>query len=435
MECRTNDRWRSHARTGDTARVLPRRKHPAEAIAVGFGSAVKESDRPAAAGAAATTRVTYLIDLFLVHFGRHAVIYTFLCCSVIYLLTGAYHVQSIDVGAAEEPAWALATHHSLNLAGVPHHQIPWYFNHGGGIYSDRFPGAILYLAPGYWIANLLGLHAFSFVPGVATAALVAAASATIMNRVFVRIFELRAATVATLFFAFGTGTWSVAANAPWSHTLDQLVIALTLYALAAGRFRIAMLVVGFVIPVRPVLAISVGTLGVMLAWQRRSLRFLIESAVLALPGLFVLIAYNHAIFGRWSISNGHELGGRIGAHYGDLPINVIGTLFSPTRGALFFYPILILLPFTFRAAWRAAAGWERAAAVAGLLGLACQLLINRYSGGDTFFGSRLLIEPLTLAAPIIARSVYLCARSRTDRLVSMLLGFGLLIHLFGAIAS
>lgn len=370
---------------------------------------------------------------------RRPLAWLFLGCLAVYLATGAYTVVCVDVGAAEEPAWALATHGSLNLANVPHHSIASmkreYFVHSGGIYSDRFPAAILYIVPAYWIAALLGLHGFSMVPGVVTSAVVAATTVVMMARVFARILERRPAVVATVFFAFGTGTWSLTAHAPWSHTYDQLLIAVALWACATGRNWLAALANGLLIPGRAVLAVTVAAFGIVLAWYRRSVRTLVLFGTLAVPGVIALYAYNHVVFDRWSYSNGHELGGEISPHPLKLPLNIFGTLVSPDRGILLLYPVLLLLLFTGRQAWRAANDWERTAALAGLVAALTQLTLNRYQGGDTFFGNRLMIEPLTLAAPLIARGVVIYARTHTNRFVPMMLVFGVIIHGMGAIFS
>ena len=370
---------------------------------------------------------------------RHPLRWLFFGSLTIYLLTGAYTVVCIDVGAAEEPAWALATHGTLNLLQVPHHSVAAvrgeYFAHNGGLFSDRFPAAILFLVPAYWLAAQLGLHGFSMVPGVVTSSLCAAGASVLMAKVFLRIFDRKPALVAAFFFAFGTGTCSLTAHAPWSHTYDQLLIALALWACATNRAWLAALANGLLVPGRAVLAVTVAAFGVVLSWYRRSVRTLILFAVLAVPGAAALYLYNHAVFDRWSYSNGHELGGDIAPHPLKLPLNILGTLVSPDRGILLLYPVLFLLLATGRAAWRAASDWERAAAVAGLVAALTQLTLNRYQGGDTFFGNRLMIEPLTLATPLIARGVVIYARTHANRFVPMMLVFGVIIHGMGAVLS
>jgi hypothetical protein len=352
-----------------------------------------------------------------------------------YLMTGAYTRQSVDVAAAEEPAWALATHGTLDLTGIASYELPWYHSYEGAIYSDRFPGSILYLVPAYWLADLLGLDRVTFIPGVVVAAASAAGTVILMRSVFATILPLREARGATIFLALGTGTWSLSANAPWSHTIDQLIIAGTLFLLSRGSWSLAALSSGALIFVRPPLAVVPATIGIALSFWRRSPRLLLKYAVLATPGLVMLLAYNGLLFDRWAISNGFELGGEIRLRLEDLPANLLGALFSPSRGMLIYYPIMIIVPVTVRSAWRIARDWEKAAFLAGLLSLMLQMSLNRYSGGDAFFGPRLLIEPLTLCAPLIARAVALFAETQKVRAVSMCLVAGIAIHGIGAIAS
>jgi len=351
---------------------------------------------------------------------------------LIYAATGAYGGQSIDVGAAEEPAWALATLGTLDLSQVAHHDLPFYFAHGSGLFSDRFPGAIFFLVPGYWLADLFGVHEFSTIPGVLSAAGFAAATVGIMSAVFSRVLATGQARIATLFFAFGTGTWTISGHAPWSHTIGQFFVALTLLALSRERDRLGALTAGFLTLTRPVEAIAVVVLGATLAWLRKSWQTLIWFAMLVVPGVALLFTYNGLMFDHWGPSNGHELGGEIDFSPTDLPVNVLGTLFAPWRGLLFYYPFLVLVPVAFKAAWQAARDWERAAFLAGIFELLAQLALNRYSGGDTFFGNRLVIEPLTFAAPVLARSVVCVMQGRRHAFMAALLTAGVFIHAFGA---
>lgn len=351
----------------------------------------------------------------------------------IYLATGSYADQSIDVMAAEEPAWALATRGTLDLSGIEHHALPWYFEHDGAIYSDRFPGAILYLVPGYWLAAALGVTWFSQAPGVVTAAAAAAATVGVLYQVLCSVLPGSQARVAALFVAFGTGTWSLAADSPWSHTIGQLCVALILLALSRDRVGLAALASGILALTRPVQAVASAVLGATMAWQRRSPGLGVRFAALAAPGLLLLFAFNALMYGTWGPSNGHELAGTIVPRPLDLPVNVVGTLVSPTRGLVFYYPFLLVAPLGFAAAWRSSRDWERSALLAGVSGLLAQLALNQYSGGDVFFGNRLAIEGLTFAVPILARSVAHVVAGPYRRVMLATLVLGVAIHAAGSI--
>lgn len=363
---------------------------------------------------------------------RHPKQWIFWFSLLVYLATGNYDVQSIDVRAAEEPAWALATQHTWDLSGVTHRDLPWYFAHEGSVYSDRFPGSIAYLVPAYWIAGAFGLTTFAIAPGVVTAAFVAAVSVTLMHHVFSRVLHHAHALAATVFFAFGTGTWSVAANAPWSHTIDQFFIAGALCALAARRTMVAAAFAALVVPARPVLAVASLALGIVLAGYRRSIPLLLGFAAIVLCGACALVAYNGLLLDTWSISNGRELGGEIHIRVAEFPSNTLGAVFSLERGAIFYYPALVIVPFAARIAWRRAYDWEKAAAIAGITGLLTQLALNRYTGGGAFFGPRLLIEPLTLCAPLLARAISM-SYDRHRAATALLLFAGVVVHLLGAL--
>jgi len=353
--------------------------------------------------------------------------------SGIYAATAAYRAVSIDVAAAELPAWSLATRGTLDVSGVERWDIPWFFEHAGGVYSDRFPGAIFPLVPAYWVASLLGLPEFSFAPGGISAGLVSGVAVVAMRSVLSRVLQQRELGIGVLYLAFGTGVWSVTANAPWSHTFALLGISLGLLAMASGKDFAAGLALGASVSARPTLAVAVLGIGLGLALLRRDPRPVVSVGLGAVPGVLFLVAYNGAMFGAWGPSNGHELEGNIHVRWLDIPVNFGGALFSPLRGLVFYYPVLGLSVMTVRRAWRDAADWERAAAIGAVLTFLVQFSLNRYSGGDTFFGPRLLIEPLALATPVLARAVALFGRDHSRRVVAVALGAGIALHAFGAI--
>lgn len=113
---------------------------------------------------------------------------------------------------------------------------------------------------------------------------------------------------------------------------------------------------------------------------------------------------------------------------GDLPANFLGALVSPMKGLLIFYPILLVALFALGRAWRQATDWERAAAVAGLAVLLTQLSLNRYSGGDAFWGPRLVIEPLALASPLLARAVSDFSRTYGTMVIRWMIVAGFVLH-------
>lgn len=209
---------------------------------------------------------------------QHPQAWFFTALVAVYLTTATYEATSIDVVAAMGPAWALARFGTLDLTGLPHHELRWYFEYNGGLYSDRFPGAIFYLVPAYWVADRLGFHDFTYVPGTAMAAVVAAAAVFVLHRVYGRVLPTsRAVWVATVFTGLGTGVWSLAAHAPWSHTLNLLLIALSLLALSRQVWALAGLWLGLAVATRPTMAVAAPAVGVVLALAYQSVVPLVPS--------------------------------------------------------------------------------------------------------------------------------------------------------------
>jgi hypothetical protein len=297
------------------------------------------------------------------------------------------------------------------------------------------------LVPAYLFASLAGVSEFSFVPGSVTAALVSAAAVVIMRRVLGVVLDGPELGIAVLFFAFGTGVWSVCANAPWSHTFTLLALVLALLATSCDRFLLAGLALGLGITARPTVAVAAAVVGASLAWSRRSPAVVARIALGAIPGALALITYNGLVFGSWAPSNGYEVRvagsgateGDLSIKWDSLPANIVGALFSPERGLVIYYPVAVFGLLMVGAAWRSAADWERAAALGGLAVAVVQFSLNRYSGGHTFWGPRLLIEPLVLATPLLARSIALYAESRSRFIVLSCLALGVAVHAYGAV--
>ena len=349
---------------------------------------------------------------------------------MVYIPTASYGFTSIDVAAAEFPAWTIATRGSLDLSVVRHPDLMWFFEYGGGVYSDRFPGAIAYLVPGYWMADRVGVQGFSIGPGAVSASVVTAMAVVVMRTVYrLTLPSRKSSLAATAFTAFGTGAWSICANAPWSHTLDFLLLALSLLALAKSQYLLTGLAYGAVVLTRPQWAVALAIAALSLGLLLRRFTPVWRIGLGMVPGVVMLVSYNGLLFGRWGPSNGHELGGSLSVQWSDLPANVGGAFLSPTRGLLIFYPVLLLAILTMKSAIRLAHPWQLAAAIGGTAGLLVQMALNRYSGGDTFFGPRLMIEPLVLWAPLISLAVYrFSVEHPRSVVIPMMLGAGVVLH-------
>jgi alpha-1,2-mannosyltransferase len=362
----------------------------------------------------------------------------------LFLITGGYSFQSLDTDAASTPAWALVRTGSLDLNDTRGLLSPtlltndWYVETVNGLLSNRFPGVIAYSVPFYWLAESLGIDS-RWAPGVVAAATVTAAAVALMSTTLAALGLSRRLTVASsLFFGLGTATWTVSADAQWPHGIDQLLIVLGVRLMAGRHPTWAGLVLGMTALTRPQLAPAVLLLAGAWAGWARDWRLFARFAIFALLGTGLLVLYNGLLFGSWRPDSGVYLYGvsqsaESQAAVSDLVLNLGGTLVDPLRGVLVYYPALITVAFGLAPAWRRAPPWVRAAAAAGVVALLTQLTLNRFSGGDSFFGSRITIESLTLAYPLLVLG-WVEMPSAARRIAVPLLGWSVLLHSIGALA-
>lgn len=377
-------------------------------------------------------RALVLLRSGLLRLSAHDAFRLFVATLALYLLTGGYSVQSIDTAAASEPAWVLATTGSLDLVDSPQFENPWFLETDEGRFSNRAPGAIAYSVPTYAIWNMLG-GGSSWVPGVLSAAIAAALSVALVNVALAQLVGRRTAILASLFFGLGTATWAVSADAQWPHGINQLLIAASLVALSRDRQAKAGVALGLTVFARPQMAPAVLVAGVSQSAMTKSWSFLVRFGLGAGLGALLLIYYNWTVFGRASFDNGLvEFFGRDPAYLTRLPANVLGSLLDPQRGVLVLYPALVVLMPLAISRWRSSPDWVRSAALAGLAAVATQLALNRYSGGDTFFGSRLTIESLTLAFPLLVLA-WDGTTGRLRRWTAGLLYVSVFYHAIGAV--
>jgi len=357
----------------------------------------------------------------------------FFAAVVVFLGTGSYTVQSIDTAAASDAAGVVARTGSFELSTLGNVENPWVIETDAGTFTNRFPGVVLYSVPAYLIADSVGWD-FRWGPGVVSASLVSAAATALMFSLLLALqISRRVALAGTLFFGFGTATWAVSADAQWPHGIDQLLIVGGLRLMASGRSAWAGLVIGFLAFSRPQLAPAILVIGVTWAWWEGGWRRLVGFGVPAVAGISALIIFNGLVIGVWSPDNGlYEYAG-LGA-IGTMSIltAITVTLFHPFRGVLILYPALLVCASGATRGWKAAPSASKAALLGGLVALLTQLALNNPYGGDTFFGSRLTIEALTLAYPFLVVA-WTCAPERARRFGVPLLGISVMTHAVGAV--
>ncbi|MBT8202700.1 MAG: hypothetical protein KJO87_05275, partial [Acidimicrobiia bacterium] len=224
--------------------------------------------------------------------------------AVLYLLTmQTSDVESnFDSVASALPAWRLAQFGDLDLSQFE--DLPFIFDVGGSVVSNRPPGIAFLATPLYW---LFGSDTFtgvtpSLLPATATAALASAGAVGVLHLVLRRLTGPKAATGAALVFAVGTSTWSISANELWPHGPAQLALALAVLGLAGGRYFGSGLAFGASLLIRPVTALIAAVAGLVQGWVSRSARVVVLIGAGSAVGLAALLLYNQTVLDTWSIA-------------------------------------------------------------------------------------------------------------------------------------
>ncbi|MDX1622339.1 MAG: hypothetical protein R3320_15190, partial [Nitriliruptorales bacterium] len=229
-----------------------------------------------------------------------------------------------------------------------------------------------------------------------------------------------------------TATWPMSGRIMLPHAPSQLAIAVFLLGLSRGRLGVAGLGAGFGILVRPLIAVVPAVAGRYLAWRRGSLRPALLIGAGAGVGLSLLLLYNNALFGGWSVSGGYSdaFSSRLTDRSTWVHLSTfVELLASPRHGVFFWTPVLFLLVPGSRAAWRNTPNWARASAIAGLLYLFIHAGLNRASGGLPF-NYRYQLETLTLLLPLLtgAYFAWTCKRQIRIRLFTVALALSVTLQ-------
>jgi hypothetical protein len=151
------------------------------------------------------------------------------------------------------------------------------------------------------------------------------------------------AMLLTFIFAFCTSAWSTASRALWQHGPSMLMLSITLYLLLLARQKpylaqYASLPLAFAYICRPTNSLSVIllTLFVLLEYRRYFVRYLLWSALLAIPFILFNFSVYHSLLSPYY--NGAEGLGFSFATFGE---GLGGTLLSPSRGLFIYSPVLL----------------------------------------------------------------------------------------------
>lgn len=276
----------------------------------------------------------------------------------------------------------------------------------------RAPGVIAAVVPAYALARPGTVDP---LPGGLTAALLTAVAMVLLLLVLRRHLGTRTALAATAVVALGTPVWSVAADAVWPHTLTTLGILGTAWAADRRRWWLVGVFGGVMLWGRLHAAVICAVVGLGLARTRRQPGIALRVGAAAAAALALSSAWTRWMYGSWDPSSGYRAGDFTGGvldHALD-PLNWLGFVVSADRGLLWWAPLLVVLGPT---AWRvrhALPDWSRWLAAGGATYAVTQAVLNRFSGGDHFYGYRTSLELVVSLAPALALATpHLSARAR-----------------------
>ncbi|WP_426241411.1 hypothetical protein [Nocardioides sp. LHG3406-4] len=269
----------------------------------------------------------------------------------------------------------------------------------------RAPGVIALAVPAYALMRSTGISA---VPGGLTAALLSAAAVVLFFLLLRDRTGSRTALVAAALLAFATPVWSVAADAMWPHTLTTVGIVGMAWAADRRQWCLVGLFGGVALWGRLHAALVCAVLGVGLAFCRRRPAIALLVGVTAGTTLLLMAVWTEWMYGSWDPTSGYRAGDfseHVRDNVLDLP-NYLGFVVSADRGLLWWSPLLVLL---LPAAWRTRRelpDWSRWLALGGVSYLLSQAVLNRFSGGDQFYGYRTSLELVVSLAPAMALSAH-----------------------------
>lgn len=346
-----------------------------------------------------------------------------LVCGVIFLATANWSSPSGDVTATDVLAWQIATTGDPvfeQSTYPPLDQHPgreiWVIQRADSQeVIGRSPGAVAAAVPAYVVA---GRGDFGVGPGAFTAAVLTALAAWLMALTMRELLPRRQAGLAAFAFALTTPVWSVAANGMWPHTITVLGICGMAWAAVRERWWVVGLFGGVALWGRLHAAVIVAVLGLILGWRRRDARLTLTVGL----GSALLLAFQSVwtrwVYASWDPLSSYETGKfeqYAGGHAFDI-VNQLGFWVSPDRGFLVWTPVVLVLFVSLVRHWHDLPDWSTALLVSGVVYTVLQGLLNRFSGGDSFYGYRLTLELLACAAPALA-----VAATRAGRVALLLL--------------
>lgn len=334
----------------------------------------------------------------------------FLVVGILYASTVSMH-PSMDVAAADFAAWRIAAtgDPAVDISLFPsldHHPLrsTWVVERaGGGETIGRAPGAIAAGIPAY----LVSPAGFSPLPGALMAALLVAIAVLLLYLALRPLLGDERATLVSGLVALTTPLWTVAADGMWPHTLTVLGILGSAWAARRESWWLVGIFGGLMLWGRLHAAVICAVVGLVVAARRHRPAIAVHVAIPSLVSLALLTAWTRWMYGSWDPTSAYRVGDFTRNAEGyllDVP-NHLGTWISPDRGILVWTPLVLLMLPALARAWSSLPDWSRALAFGGLAYTLMQTTLNRFSGGDAFYGYRIGLEMLVCLVPALALSV------------------------------
>lgn len=257
-------------------------------------------------------------------------------------------------------------------------------------------------------------------------------------------FERKISLISTIIYALATSTWSINSQAMWQHTALNLALIITIYCfLKANREGtknpILLLVLagcfaGLLPGIRPTAALFTMAAIVysFLNFRSKSIWF-----VLGLTSVLPSIAWNWYYFGN--LTGGYS---KVFQELGVSPyiINLehfistgLALLISPSRGLLFFSPILI---FSIFGAYRLfKSRLDRDKKLIGLMTIGSMFIFINYSfyfqwSGGHCYGPRFLTDILPITCYLINYSIVNIVSRKNSIAKEIVLGFFIILSIY-----
>ena len=254
-------------------------------------------------------------------------------------------------------------------------------------------------------------------------------------------FQRKISIISTIIYAFATSVWSINSQAMWQHTALNMALIVTIYCLLkANRVRekneiMLLLIAGFFAGLLPGIR-PTAALFTMAAIAYSFLNFRLRSVwfVLGLTSALPSIAWNLYYFGNLTggyskvLQNPYVI---INLQY--FIKTGLALLFSPSRGLLFFSPILI---FSIFGAYRLfKSRFKKEEKLIGLMTIAAIFIFINYSfysmwwGGHNY-GPRFLTDILPVACYLINYSIVNIFARKKSSARQIVLGFFIILSIY-----